>query len=138
VVVTIEVYVLLRTDHTIEVDVLFPTNHTLEMISMSCYSINNLVLTHWLLTTHFSVPWDSPPMGPLALKRSNQCSSVGGSTEMDTLLHCRTTSLLREGFSPCGEMGASPTTPPHWVSVRCDNAMMESQATYASVTWNII
>jgi hypothetical protein len=36
-------------------------------------------------------------MGPLALKRSVQCSSVGGSTEGDTLLYCRTTSLLGGG-----------------------------------------
>jgi hypothetical protein len=37
-------------------------------------------------------------MGPLALKRSVQCSSVGGSTKGDTLLHCRTTSLLGGAF----------------------------------------
>jgi hypothetical protein len=36
-------------------------------------------------------------MDPLTLKRSVQCSSVGGSTEGDTLLHCRTTSLLGAG-----------------------------------------
>jgi len=45
-------------------------------------------------------------MGPLALKRSVQCSSIGGSTEGDTLLYCRCTSLLGGGGGEGG--GFSP------------------------------